>query len=95
MNGCERMTVMYRNRERSRERTRVVVKKPSDIPDEWSNGSGLYKQGTAHLPDDRGLLGRTENRGGKVAAWMYKNGKYLYLGEFVTYIRAQQVILGL
>ncbi len=79
-----------------RDRNRALkVTKPSDIPDEWPNGSSVHRQGTAHHKDNRGLIGRAFRRGDKTAAWLYKNGKYLYLGEYATYIRAQQVILGL
>ena len=77
-----------------RERERTATARPGAMPAEWPQGSGLYRVNTAHLQDDSGLLGRIVKRGKSYAAWQYSKGKYLYLGEFATHLRAQQVIPG-
>lgn len=68
----------------------------SKIPEQWSNGSGLYKEGTAHLKDDRGLIGRTHTVAqGKIKAWRYLGkDKYYYLGEFATGQEARRALVG-
>lgn len=76
-----------------RERQRAPVMSGA-VPEEWPNGSGLYREGTAHLKSDKGLLGRTFRRNGKYPAWRYVNGKYVFLGEYATAQRAMDMITG-
>ena len=83
-----------RERTRTRERTREPAAKPGDIPADWPNGSGLYREGTAHK-GDAGLIGRMVRQGGgRYRVWAYKAGKYLYLGEYENHLRAFNVLLG-
>lgn len=66
-------------------RERTIKTNPEKIPEQWPNGSGVYKEGTAHLKNDTGLIGRIV-RGtlsGRMRVWKYLGGgKYKYVGEF-------------
>lgn len=74
----------------SRVRERTRAEEPLNaIPEEWPNGSGVYRQGTAHLKTDTGLLGRIVRRdGNKFGVWRFVSGKYVYIGDFETHTRA-------
>lgn len=65
---------------------------PGAIPKVWPNGSGYYKQGTAHLKDESGLIGRIiRGESGKAKAWKkVAEGKYHYLGLFASPMTAMQ-----
>lgn len=76
----------------ARDRTRAI-KDPSEPPKQWPNGSGFFREGTAHLKSDKGLLGRTVRRDNKTAAWRYMGYKqYKYLGEFPDTLAAMRAI---
>lgn len=72
------MTVRERIKKKSRTRER--------IPDQWPNGSALYRVKSV---DERILLGRTYREGDKHKAWSYKNSKYVFLGEFNSDLEAR------
>ena len=78
-------------KQKTRERERKL--NPEAIPNEWPNGSGLYREGTGHLKSDKGLLGRSFRRGDKTATWRYLGrDKYRYLGEFASDLEARMAI---
>lgn len=81
-------------RERKRPSENLSDLNPGSIPEQWQNGSGYYREGTAHLKSDEGLMGRTHNLGpGRVKAWRYLGkDKYFYLGEFGDGHAARQEI---
>jgi hypothetical protein len=76
-------------------RERTIKMEPGTIPKQWPNGSGLYKEGTAHLKSDKGLIGRTVRGSisGRVRAWKYLGrGKYRYLGEYPDTLEAMAAL---
>ena len=80
-------------RERSRSGENVPPR-PNEAPAQWPNGSGIYRQDTAHKGRESDLLGRTVKRGDKFAAWRMVRGQYMYLGEYGSFLRALRGIAG-